>query len=223
MNPRGIRATTLLLATIAAAGVGTVAVVHTLTAPAIAERERETRQARMEAVLAGVDYDNDPAEDTRRVRDPRLGSTTPVRIHRAREGGEPRAVVLPLEAPDGYSGPIRLLLAATPDGRVLGVRVLAHRETPGLGDAIEAGRSDWLTQFPGRRLGDPPAPAWTVRSEGGAFEGITGATITPRAVVRAVARGLAFIEAEGEALFAEDGTHERRSDHGGDGLRRTDP
>ena len=104
-------------------------------------------------------------------------------------------------APDGYSGPIRLLVGVNADGTVAGVRVLSHRETPGLGDPIDAARSDWIHGFEGRALDDPPAAAWTVRKDGGAFDEFTGATITPRAVVHAVRRVLEYAQANREALF----------------------
>jgi len=82
------------------------------------------------------------------------------------------------------------------------VRVLAHRETPGLGDVIEADRSDWIRGFAGRALGDPPLSAWALRRDGGAFDQFTGATITPRAVVRAVRDWLRYFEIHRERLFA---------------------
>jgi len=112
------------------------------------------------------------------------------------------AAVLESVAPDGYSGSIRLLVGVTPDGRLLGVRVLQHQETPGLGDAIEERRSDWIRSFDGRSLGRPPMARWKVRKDGGDFDQLTGATVTPRAVVAAVRNTLLFVERQGPALFA---------------------
>ena len=88
------------------------------------------------------------------------------------------------------------------DGVVLGVRTVAHRETPGLGDDIEAGRSDWNTRFQCRALGDPPAAGWAVRKDGGDFDQFAGATVTPRAVVRAVHRALEFSARHGDEIRA---------------------
>ena len=123
-------------------------------------------------------------------------------VYRARRDGAPVALVLTAVAPDGSSGPIELLVGVNADGTVAGVRVLAHRETPGLGDPIEASRSDWVLAFAGRSLGDPPPAGWTVRRDGGAFDQFTGATITPRAVVHAVRRVLEYVGANQEALYA---------------------
>ena len=102
----------------------------------------------------------------------------------------------------GYAGPIRLLLAVTPEGTLLGVRVLTHTETPGLGDQIEAARSDWIHRFAGRALGDPPQARWTVRADGGAFDALTGATVSSRAVVEAVAAGLGWYRRHAAGLQA---------------------
>jgi electron transport complex protein RnfG len=101
-------------------------------------------------------------------------------------------MILPAVAPDGYSGEIRLLVGIDLDGRILGVRVTNHRETPGLGDRIETRKSDWVHSFDGRSLGNPPAEQWNVKKNGGVFDQFTGATITPRAVVKAVQHSLAY-------------------------------
>ncbi len=105
-------------------------------------------------------------------------------------------------APDGYSGEIRLLVGVLADGSISGVRVLAHRETPGLGDPIEIERSDWITGFNGRSLGNPVLAQWDVARYGGDFDAFTGATITPRAVVRAVKNTLIYFAQNRERIFA---------------------
>jgi electron transport complex protein RnfG len=110
------------------------------------------------------------------------------------------AIIEPV-APDGYSGSIRLIVAMTPEGRLLGVRVLEHHETPGLGDAIEERRSAWIRSFEGRGLDDPPLPRWKVRKDGGDFDQLTGATVTPRAVVAAVRNTLLYARRQGTTLF----------------------
>ena len=125
-------------------------------------------------------------------------------MYRARREGRPVAAVLTAVAPDGYNGAIRLLVGVRRDATVAGVRVVSHRETPGLGDFIEAEKSDWVAQFEDRSLGDPPAERWRVRRDGGAFEALTGATITPRAVVGAVRKALIYFRDRREALFAAD-------------------
>ncbi len=112
-------------------------------------------------------------------------------------------LILPVTAPDGYSGRIELILGIRRDGTLTGVRATEHQETPGLGDAIEAAKSDWILAFNGRSLTNPPRERWDVGS-GGTFDALSGATITSRAVVSAVRRGLAFAAAHREHLFASD-------------------
>ena len=125
----------------------------------------------------------------------------PARAYPARIGGETRAVVLEVVAPDGYSGEIRLLVGIHADGRVAGVRVTAHKETPGLGDYIEATRGPWIRQFDGRSLDDPPTEQWRVKKDGGRFDYLAGATVTPRAVVKAVRRALEYFAAHRAELL----------------------
>src|SRR5690606_27069458 len=108
---------------------------------------------------------------------------------------------LTVTAPNGYGGAIRLLVGIREDGTVAGVRVIDHRETPGLGDGIEIEKSDWMTDFEGRSLGDPPVQRWRVKKDGGEFDQFTGATITPRAVVTAVRNALIYFRTHRQALF----------------------
>lgn len=202
---RDITAAGLLLGLTGLLAAGLLAGVKHLTAERIAEAERQARLRALAAVLPADGYDNDPLADGIQVIAPAwLGSEGALSVWRARRGDVPAQLVLELVAPDGYSGPIRLLLGVRPDGRVAGVRVTAHRETPGLGDGIEAGRSDWIEGFRDRALGDPPAERWTVRRAGGDFDAFTGATLTPRAVVHALRRGLEFVARHGEALHAAE-------------------
>jgi Na+-translocating ferredoxin:NAD+ oxidoreductase subunit G len=152
--------------------------------------------------------DNDILDDRLIARSPDLlGITRPIDVYRARKGGQPVAAVLHTIAPDGYRGPIELLVGISADGRLIGVQVVRHRETPGLGDAFENRNLDWLPRFRGRSLADPPQQRWAVRADGGDFDSFTGATITPRAIVKAVRRALEFYRAKQETLFtAPSGT-----------------
>jgi electron transport complex protein RnfG len=191
-----------LLAVVAFLGVGLLAAVHELTKQRIAEQEAAALRARLGEVLDPRRHDNDLVSTMLTVTAPdRLGHDRPVRVFLARLAGRPAAVVVETIAPDGYNGAIELLVGVDLAGVVTGVRVVRHRETPGLGDPIEARRSDWIEGFNGRSLGDPPAARWTVRKDGGAFDQFTGATITPRAVTRAVARTLELVEEEQEGWF----------------------
>ncbi len=192
-----------VLAIAAIAAVGTVALVHDRAAPQIEASRRAQLLAQLTTVLGDVDYDNDPLQDVIQVRDPELlGTDEPLTAHRVRRGGEPVAALLNAVAPDGYAGAIHLLIAIDVQGRVLGVRVLDHRETPGLGDFIEERRSDWIHGFDGRSLGQPPTGRWQVRKDGGDFDQFTGATVTPRAVVRAVRDALTWFARHRDELFA---------------------
>ncbi|WLD57078.1 electron transport complex subunit RsxG [Salinispirillum sp. LH 10-3-1] len=132
----------------------------------------------------------------------RLSLRAPRPAYQAILNGEVTAVVLPLTAPGGYTGDIHLLVALNREGRLLGVRVTEHRETPGLGDAIEADKSNWIRQFDGRSLFSPLPGQWAVQKDGGEFDQLTGATITPRAIVRAVRGSLEFF-GENQALLLD--------------------
>ncbi|WP_397572845.1 electron transport complex subunit RsxG [Silanimonas sp.] len=190
----------LTLAVVGALGLGGLLALRALTAERIAEQQRAST-LRALAVLLPKEYDNDPQADRIDVVAPAwLGSDDALAVRRARRDGVLQALLLEAVAPDGYNGDIRLLVGVDARGRVIGVRVVEHRETPGLGDPIEIARGPWITGFDGRSLSDPAADAWRVRRDGGAFDQLAGATITPRAVVGAVRRTLQFVETHGEAL-----------------------
>lgn len=195
----------LVLAAAATVAVGLVALVHDAAQPSIDAARRDQQLARLTSVLGGLRYDNDPLTDTMVLGDPELfgGDAGPAIVHRVRLGGRTVALLLEVPAPGGYSGTIALLVAVDPDGQLLGVRVTAHGETPGLGDFIEERRSDWIRRFDGRSLTAPPAARWRVRKDGGDFDHYTGATITSRAVVEAVRDALLFVERHREALYAQ--------------------
>jgi electron transport complex protein RnfG len=190
----------LTLAVVGALGLGGLLAMRALTAERIAEQQRAST-LRALAVLLPEEYDNDPQADRIDVVAPAwLGSEDALTVRRARNDGRVEALLLEAVAPDGYNGDIRLLVGVDARGRVIGVRVVEHRETPGLGDPIEIARGPWITGFDGRSLHDPSEDAWRLRRDGGAFDQLAGATITPRAVVGAVRRALQFVETHGEAL-----------------------
>jgi electron transport complex protein RnfG len=195
--------TLLLVAVVATAAALIVTTSHEFSKDRIAANERARVLASLESVL-------DPRlrgrglEPTRiTATDPELlGSAKPIDVYIVTEDGRPAAAILTPVAPDGYNGPIRLLVGLTPTGTVTGVRVLSHRETPGLGDQIEAAKSDWIRQFEGKSLGNPPLEQWAVRKDDGAFDALTGATVTPRAVVKAVRNTLVYFSRHRDELFA---------------------
>jgi len=193
----------LLLGAFAVGGTAAVALTHALTRERIAANERAALERALHAVMPPERHDNDPLSDYVRVTDPMLlGTTEPVTVYRARRGGRPVGVILTPVAPDGYNGRIRLIVGIYADGTVSGVRVLRHQETPGLGDAIEARKSPWILGFTGRSLADPPLERWRVRRDGGVFDQFTGATITPRAVVKAVRNALIYFRDHRDELFS---------------------
>ena len=117
--------------------------------------------------------------------------------------GQVDAILLPLVAPEGYSEAIRLIVGISPTGTIIGARVTRHRETPGLGDQVELQKSNWILQFNGRSLAKPLPAAWQVKKDGGQFDQLTGATITPRAIVTALRQGLEFFELNKTRLLAD--------------------
>ncbi len=192
------------LGLIAALTTALLAGVHALTSEKIAHQAQELESRRLQQVLPESLYNNNPRDDLLLVKDEaHFKHSAVVRIYRARDDGQPVGLVLRHTATDGYNGEIVLLTGILANGRISGVRVVHHKETPGLGDPIELSRSTWILGFSGRSLEDPVADHWGVQRDGGAFDQFTGATITPRAVVRAVQRALAYYQIHGDALFAE--------------------
>ncbi|NGP51889.1 electron transport complex subunit RsxG [Thioalkalivibrio sp. XN8] len=192
-----------LLAGFAVLGAVLVALTWESTAERIAANEQDFLLRSLADVLPADGYDNAVHEDAITVTDPELlGTPEPVTVYRARRDGKPVAAVLTPTAPAGYSGPIRLLVGIRADGTLGGVRVVSHRETPGLGDKIEVERNDWIRGFKGRSLQDPRPGRWAVQRDGGVFDQFTGATITPRAVVSAVRDALIYFDRNRDALFA---------------------
>lgn len=172
---------------------GTIAITQVMTAERIQEQAARAEAQALFEIIPESRHDNNLLKDT--VQLPADNSMTvdgPVTAWVARRGVRPSGLILPVVAPDGYSGDIHLLVGLDMKGKVLGVRVTSHRETPGLGDRIETKKSDWIHSFTDRSLGNPEPERWTVRKNGGAFDQFTGATITPRAVVKAVQKTLVY-------------------------------
>lgn len=169
----------------------------------IAAHERAAIVARLDSVLDPAVRSRDVTTARLRVdADPLLGSAVPVDAFVMDDGRGPVATVLSVVAPLGYNGPIQLLVGVSPQGVVTGIRVVRHRETAGLGDAIDATKSDWTRQFYARALVAPERERWAVRQDEGDFDAIAGATVTSRAVVSAVKNALLYFEQNRDALFA---------------------
>lgn len=192
----------LFLWLFAVTGTTLVALTEFASSDRIVDNERRVLLRNLYALLPGDEFDNDIAADTLRLPPtPLLGTEEASTAYRARLGGEPVAVIFNSIAPDGYSGRIHLLVGIYVDGSLAGVRVVRHAETPGLGDAIESRKSPWIHGFDGKSLGNPPLDGWAVRRDGGEFDQLTGATITPRAVVAAVRDSLLYYRQNADMLF----------------------
>lgn len=200
-HARGLR-DTLMLAAITASVAIAVFMLGNLTRSAIERSVNADVLARIDALLPPGTYDNDILLDRIEVSAPDLLATpAPIRILRARRNGQPAAAVLLPPGVQGYGGPISLMVAVDVQGNLLGVQVLSHRETPGIGDAFE--RTPWLLGFKDRSLRNPEPVGWAVRKDGGEFDQFTGATITPRAIVSMVRRSLEFYASRRHVVFTQ--------------------
>lgn len=198
-------ALTLLAFTVIFTGI--MAWTFSATKPAIDAAAQGEKMNQINAVLPLTAYDNSLLDDFVEIGPtPQLGLDDAGRVYRARKGGEPAGLVIEAVAPDGYSGGIALLVAVRADGAVSGVRVTRHRETPGLGDYIDIRKdkhkdAPWITQFNALGLQQVTEAKWRVKKDGGRFDFMTGATVSARAVTNAVARALAFAEANRDRLY----------------------
>ncbi|MCR1826049.1 electron transport complex subunit RsxG [Pseudomonas oleovorans] len=196
----------LVLGLFAIGTVGSVALLQQGTATRIAAAEREAQVRALAEILPAGSYDNHLLDNRLELNAPELGHRSPQSAYLALKGDQPSALILPVTAPDGYSGAIHLLVGIFADGRLAGVRVLGHKETPGLGDKIELAKSDWVRSFEGKSLNDPGEDGWAVKKDRGEFDQFAGATITPRAVVKAVHGALRYFDKHRAQLLglAED-------------------
>lgn len=183
-------------------GVAIVAGLQYSTADRIAANIEAARLRSLNAVLSPERYDNDILNDKISINDELLQTGgKPVTVYLARKDGKPVAAVFETVAPKGYSGPIYLLVGINLDNTISGVRILSHKETPGLGDAIDHKHSDWIFGFLGKSLQNPTPKRWAVKRDGGEFDQFTGATISPRAVVKSIRESLAYFMLRKPELF----------------------
>lgn len=202
MNYKQIMISGFLLWLFSVIGTTLVAFTHQSTLERIAANEKKVLLRNLYALIPSEQMDNDIALDTLQISSSSLlGTDSDSIVYRARKQNKPVAVVFNTIAPGGYSGKIYLLVAVNENGTVAGVRAVKHNETPGLGDAIEAVKSDWILGFDGKSLLNPVVDFWKVKRDGGEFDQITGATITPRAIVKAVKNTLDYYELNREDLY----------------------
>ena len=192
----------VVLALFAITGTFFVSYTFDNTIEKINDNKRLALLKAFHVLISPTDHDNDIFTDIIQVTNKKLlGNKKPVNIYRARKNKEPVAVIINSVAPDGYNGNIELLVAIQYDGTLAGVRVSHHKETPGLGDAIQENRSNWIKTFDQKSLTNPETKGWAVKRDGGEFDQFTGATITPRAIVKAVYNTLSYYKEHRDALY----------------------
>jgi len=202
MNYKQIMISGFLLWLFSVIGTTLVAFTQQSTLERIAANEKKVLLRNLYALIPAEQMDNDIALDILQISSSSLlGTDSESVVYRARKQNEPIAVVFNAIAPGGYSGNIYLLIAVYEDGTLAGVRAVKHNETPGLGDSIEVRKSDWILGFDGKSLTSPMIDLWKVKRDGGHFDQITGATITPRAIVKAVKNTLEYYQLNREDLY----------------------
>lgn len=192
----------ILLALIALLGTALLAGVNDFTRERIIAQKKNRELQQLNEIVHRGSFNNDLLADLIEIEDEVFFQhRSPVLVYRARMDARPVAVIMTVTAPDGYNGDIKLLIGISANAEIIGVRVVSHKETPGLGDPIEIEKSDWISGFTNRSLLNTANREWAVKRDGGRFDQFTGATITPRAVVKAVQRALIYFETNGSMLF----------------------
>jgi len=185
-------------------GTAFLAKTYLVTKAPIEASEAIEKMKSFEEVLPASQYDNYLLKDFIDIpAGGELSNRNATKAYIARLKGRASAVILEATARDGYSGDIKLLIAVRIDGSIGGVRVIAHKETPGLGDYIEIAKDNWIKHFDNLSLAARPTEQWKVKKDGGQFDYMAGATITPRAVVKATQKALAYVEANKARFFAD--------------------
>ncbi len=197
MLGQSISKNSFILGTFALVTAGILAATFLITKDKIAAAEKRAAQKALSEIVHPDRHNNDMLEDTWQIPEQHLsalGLETITAVHIATQNAKPVSVVIPSTAPDGYSGDIKLIVGINIDGSIAGVRVLSHKETPGLGDKIDTNKNDWILGFNGTSLNNPDTLHWKVKKDGGQFDQFTGATITPRAVVKRVKQTLEYFD-----------------------------
>jgi electron transport complex protein RnfG len=191
------------LAVIGAICTALVALTYQSTAQRIEDNEKAWLERSLQPALSGLFFDSGVTESKIILPPPHgLPGSDAAIVYRVYAESEPVAALFVVSARDGYAGPIRILVGIDTAGQVTGVHVLEHRETPGLGDRVESGKSDWVQQFNGRSLLEPEPAGWRIKSDGGQFDQLTGASVTPRAIIKAVKETLLYFDLHTDEIFA---------------------
>jgi len=203
-NIRTILVSGLMLGIFATVGTALVGFTHQATLEKIADNERLAILRKLNQILPADKYDNDLLNTTLEISaDDRLGQKKSSTVYIAEQQNKISAMIFPVIAPKGYSGKIKMLVGINIDGTLAGVRIVSHKETPGLGDAMETEKSDWVFGFNNKSLTNPDEKNWKVKRDGGVFDQFTGATITPRAVVQAVYLTLVYFNRHKKELLEQ--------------------
>ena len=206
MLGQSITRNSLLLALFAVATGLLLAGSYLLTKDRIAAEIRKAEEKALLQIVPRERHDNSMLDETLPIgpEASALGLRSEKRIYLAKQAGKVVAAIIPATARDGYSGDIDLIVGVNADGSVAGVRVLTHKETPGLGDKVDLAKSDWVLDFDGRSLDNPTPDGWAVKKDNGVFDAFTGATITPRAVVATTRRVLEYALENSNTLYGSD-------------------
>lgn len=203
MLGQSITRNSFLLAMFAVITTILIAGTHLLTKDKIALEQRKAEEKSLLQIVSADRHDNSMLDDTLPVgaSTSGLGLKSDKQIYLAKKQDKVIAAIIPLTATDGYSGDIDLIVGINADGSIAGVRILTHKETPGLGDKVDIKKSSWVLSFNGRSLDNPESTGWAVKKDKGVFDQFTGATITPRAVVGATLRALQYAQLNHDMLF----------------------
>jgi len=207
---QSITKNSVLLALFAVTTTALISGTYLLTKDRIAVEQRRAEERALLEIIPAKRHNNSMLDHTITVDAATQGLNlrTQKQIYLATQDGKAVAAIIPVTATDGYSGDINLIVGVNIDGSIAGVRVLGHRETPGLGDKVDLKKSDWVLGFNGRSLNNPSQAKWAVKKDKGYFDQFTGATITPRAVVAATLRALQYADANKGVLFHNEGAQQ---------------
>ncbi|MBV1842414.1 electron transport complex subunit RsxG [Photobacterium ganghwense] len=191
-----------LLAIFALLATTLVSVTNLLTEDRIQEQQQKELLKVLNQVIPADSHDNELYKSCTLINNEQyLGTPTPMPAYVAEKAGQKTGIAIEAVAPDGYSGASKLVVGLNIDGKVTGVRVLNHNETPGLGDKIDTRISNWINSFTGKKVNGEKDTRWAVRKDGGEFDQFTGATITPGAVVGAVKRVSLYYQQNQQHIF----------------------
>lgn len=193
----------LILALFAFVSTGLIAITNLITKDKIAQEIEAAMARRLNEIVPANQYDNDVYHDCTLVNSVELLGANNLKVYRMRKQGNNFALFMTSVAPEGYGGKIKLVLGIYQDGTIAGARVVEHKETPGLGDKIEIEKSDWIRQFDGKSLENLTNEDWHVKKDGGQFDAMTGATITPRAIIKAIHNTLIYYAQNEDHLFSQ--------------------